>query len=156
MFRWQFYSGSGVASLGRFELEVKVEYVPTLCYLGDPRGSGGGVKEAVRASARCAWSYIIFWQLVHIKEKTCRARGQSVLTYRTETWAMKAENLKSPAQFWQSIICFVWENLRKPINEGNQMKELWPEEIRKHVILVPVLIWMVSWFFQNKNLSRPP
>ena len=66
-------------------------------------GAEGGVKEAARARVRCAWarfkelSFILTvrgaWY--HIKGKIYRACVQSVLTYGTETWTVKAENLHS-------------------------------------------------------------
>ena len=61
------------------------------------------MEEADRARVRCAWAK--FKELspiltargpsYHIKGKIFRACVQSVLTYGTETWAMKAENLQS-------------------------------------------------------------
>ena len=38
------------------EPNVKLECVPTFCYLGDTLGAGGGVEEATRARVRCAWA----------------------------------------------------------------------------------------------------
>ena len=85
------------------EPNVKLECVPKFCYLGDTLGAGGGADEAARARVRCAWAK--FKELspiltahgasYHIKGKIFRACVQSVLTYGTETWAMKAENLQS-------------------------------------------------------------
>ena len=85
------------------EPNVKLECVPKFCYLGDKLGAGGGVKEAARARVRCAWakfkesSSILTAQGAsnHIKGKIYMACVQSVLTYGTETWAMKAANLQS-------------------------------------------------------------
>ena len=82
---------------------VKVECVPEFCYLGDTLDSGGGVEEAARARVRCAWAKFkeltpiltACGALYSIKGKIYRACGQRVLTYGSETWAMKAENLKS-------------------------------------------------------------
>ena len=85
------------------EPNVKLECVPKFCYLGETLGAGGGMEEAARARVRCAWfkfkelspiltargaSYLI-------KGKICKACVQSVLTYGTETWAMKIANLQS-------------------------------------------------------------
>ena len=85
------------------EPNVKLECVPKFCYLGDTLGAGGGVDEAARARVRCAWAK--FKELSPIltargashrmKGTIFRACVQSVLTYGTETWAMKAENLHS-------------------------------------------------------------
>ena len=85
-----------------FEIEpnVKLECVPKFCYLGDTLGAGG-VGEVARARVRCAWakfkelSPILTAQgaSYHMKGKIFKACVQSVLTYGTETWAMKAENL---------------------------------------------------------------
>ena len=68
--------------------------------MSDTLGSGGGVEEAARARVRCAWAK--FKELYpiltargasyHIKGKINRACVQHVLTYGTETLAMKAEN----------------------------------------------------------------
>ena len=84
------------------EPNVKLECVPKFCYLGDTLGAGG-VDEVARARVRCAWAK--FKELSPIlmacgashrmKGKIFRACVQSVLTYGTETWAMKAENLRS-------------------------------------------------------------
>ena len=41
------------------EPNVKLEWAPKFCYLGDTLGAGGGVEEAARArmrSLRCAWA----------------------------------------------------------------------------------------------------
>ena len=61
------------------------------------------MEEAARARVRCAWAK--FKELSSIltargasypmKGKICRACVQSVLTYGTETWAMKEGNLQS-------------------------------------------------------------
>ena len=85
------------------EPNVKLECVPKFCYLGDTLGAGGGVDEAARARVRCAWAK--FKELLPIltargashrtKGKIFRVCVQSVLIYGTETWAMKAENLRS-------------------------------------------------------------
>ena len=85
------------------EPNVKLECVPKFCYLGDTLGAGGGVEEAARARVRCAWAK--FKELspiltarsasYHIKGKIYKACVQSVLTYGTETWAMKIANLQS-------------------------------------------------------------
>ena len=85
------------------EPNVKLECVPKFCYLGDTLGAGGGVDEAARARVRCAWAK--FKELSPIltargashrmKGKIFSACVQSVLIYGTETWAMKAENLRS-------------------------------------------------------------
>ena len=91
--------------LSEVELEpgVKVECVSKFCYLGDALGSGGGVVEAARAKMRCAWAK--FKELSPIltvpgasycvKGRIYSACVQSVLIYGTETWAMKADDLKS-------------------------------------------------------------
>ena len=92
---------------------------PKFCYLRDTLGARGmeevsrryqggsrryrpgGMEEAARARVRCAWTK--FKELspiltargasYHIKGKIYRASVQNVLSYRTETWAMKKENL---------------------------------------------------------------
>ena len=61
----------------------------------------GSAGEAARARVRCAWAKFkeLFSILMahgasyHIKGVMYRACVQSVLTYGTETWSMKAENL---------------------------------------------------------------
>ena len=62
--------------------------------------------EATRARVRCAWAefkefspILAAWGAsYHIKGKIYRAHVQSVLTYGTETWMMKAENRQSLAR----------------------------------------------------------
>ena len=85
------------------EPNVKLECVPNFRYLGDTLGAGGGVEEAARARVRCAWakfkeiSPILTARSAsyHMKGKIYKACVQSVLTYGTETWAMKIANLQS-------------------------------------------------------------
>ena len=84
------------------EPNVKLECVPKFCYLGDTLGAGGGLEEVARARVRCAWakfkelSPILIARSApyHIKGNIYKA-DQSVLTYGTETWAMKIANLQS-------------------------------------------------------------
>ena len=81
----------------------EVVIVPKFCYLGDTLGAAGGVEEAARARVRCAWAK--FKELspilaargasYRIKGKIYKACVQSVLTYGTETWAMKKANQQS-------------------------------------------------------------
>ena len=85
---------------------------PKFCYLGDTLGVRGGVEEATRAIVRCAWAKFkeLFPILTargasyHIKGKIYRACVQSMLTYGTETWAMKAENLHSLERTEQMMV----------------------------------------------------
>ena len=84
---------------------MKLECVPKLCYLGDTLGAGGGADKAARAMVRCARSRSYRPSLQPIltargasyfmNGKMFRACVQSVLTYGTETWAVKAKNLQS-------------------------------------------------------------
>ena len=61
------------------------------------------MEEAARASVRCAWAKFkelspiltVRGASYRIKGKIYRACAQSVLTYGTETWAMKKANLQS-------------------------------------------------------------
>ena len=86
------------------ELEpgVKVERVSKFCYLGDALGSGGGVVEATRARVRCAWAkFKEPSPILTVPGASYRIRGriysacvQSVSIYGTETWAMKADDLR--------------------------------------------------------------
>ena len=84
------------------EPNVKLECVPKFCYSGDTLG-GGSVEEAARARVRCAWakfkklSPILTAQgaSYRIKRKIYKTCVSSVLTYGTETWAMKKANLQS-------------------------------------------------------------
>ena len=87
------------------ELEpgVKVECVSKFCYLGDTLGSGGGVVEAARARVRCAWAkFKELSPILTVRGASYRIKGriysacvQSVLIYGTETWALKADDLRS-------------------------------------------------------------
>ena len=84
------------------EPNVNLECVTKFCYLGYTLGAGGGVEEVARARVRCAWAK--FKELspiltargasYRIKRKIYKACVQSVLTYGTETWAMKKANLQ--------------------------------------------------------------
>ena len=85
---------------------VKLECVPKFCFLVDTLVAGGGVDEAARARVRCAWAKFkelspiltargASYYSYRMKGKIFRPCVQSLLTYGTETWAMKAENLHS-------------------------------------------------------------
>ena len=73
------------------------------CYLGDTLGSGGGVVEVARARVRCAWAkFKELSPILTVRGASYRIKGriysacvQSVLIYGTETWAMKADDLRS-------------------------------------------------------------
>ena len=103
------------------EPNVKLECVTKFCYLGDTLGAGGGVEEAARARVRCAWAKFhelspILTASYHIKEKIYRACVQSVMTYGTETWAMKVANLQSLERWERMMVrwmCGVLLKVRK-------------------------------------------
>ena len=73
------------------------------CYLGDTLGSGEGVVEAARARVICAWAKVKeLSPILTVRGTSYRVKGriysacvQSVLIYGTETWAMKADDLRS-------------------------------------------------------------
>ena len=88
------------------EPNVKLECEVGMCFqvlLFGQHPWCGGVEEAARAQVRCAWAK--FKELspiltargasYRIKGKIYKACVQSVLTYGTETWAMKVANLQS-------------------------------------------------------------
>ena len=93
----------GLLSEDELEQGVKVECVSKFCYLGDTLGSGGGVVEAARARVRCAWAkFKELSPILTVRGASYRIKGriysacvQSVLIYGTETWAMKADDLRS-------------------------------------------------------------
>ena len=88
------------------EMEVehvgKLECVSKFCYLGDMIGSGGGAEEASRARVRCAWGK--FRELapiltsrgasLKVKGKVYSACVQCVMTYGSETWPMRVEDMR--------------------------------------------------------------
>ena len=69
--------------------------------LGDTLGSGGGVVEAARAWVRCAWakfkelSPILTVHRIVSKEGSIVLVSRVFLIYGTETWAIKADDLKN-------------------------------------------------------------
>ena len=74
------------------------------CYLGDTLGSGGGVVEASRSRVIYAWAkFKELSPILTVRGASYRIKGriyssacvQSVLIYGTETWAMKADDLRS-------------------------------------------------------------
>ena len=81
----------------------KTIIVSKFSYLGDTLGSGGGVVEAARARVRCAWAkFKELSPILTVRGASYRIKGriygacvQSVLIYGTETWAMKADDLRS-------------------------------------------------------------
>jgi len=80
----------------------KLERVDRFCYLGDMIGAGGGVEEATRARVRCAWGK--FRELspiltsrgasLKVKGRLYSACVQCVMTYGSETWATKVEDMQ--------------------------------------------------------------
>ena len=115
------FEGGPVGTVMQREVEiepnVKLECVPKFCYLSDTLGAGGGANEAVRGRARvrCAWELKELSPILtargasyHMKGKIFRACVQSVLTYGTETWAMKAENLQSLGRAEHKIMMVRW------------------------------------------------
>ena len=80
----------------------KLECVSKFCYLGDLIGSGGCAEVASRARVRCAWGK--FRELapiltskgisLKVKGKVYSACVQCVMTYGSETWPMKVEDMR--------------------------------------------------------------
>ena len=80
-------------------LGQEFEKVQSFCYLGDTLSASGGSDLAVTTRVRCAWKK--FHELAafltsratpfKIKGKVYAACVRSVITYASETWAMKAE-----------------------------------------------------------------
>ena len=78
---------------------MKLECVYEFAYLGDMLNDAGGVEQAVAARVRAVW--MKFRELggilcmrgasLRMKDVVYKACVRSVLTYGTETWAMKAE-----------------------------------------------------------------
>jgi Reverse transcriptase (RNA-dependent DNA polymerase) len=81
---------------------VNLEVVEEFCYLGDMIDAGGGAEGAARARVRCAWGK--FNQLspmlavrgasLKVKGKIYATYVRSVMVYGSETWPMKAEDIK--------------------------------------------------------------
>ena len=104
--KWIHKKCSGISVLlSEVELEpgVKWSVCPNFAICGDTLGSGGGVVEAARARVRCAWAkfkelspFLTVRGASHsIIGRIYSACVQSVLIYGTETWAMKADDLRS-------------------------------------------------------------
>ena len=78
--------------------DVKLERVYELAYLGNMLNGAGGVEQAVAARVRAAWMKfreldgILCTQGASLRMKgvVYKACVHSMLTYRAETWAMKA------------------------------------------------------------------
>ena len=92
---------------------MKLECVSKFCYLGDTLGAEGGVEEAARARVRCACAKFKELSILtargasyRIKGKIYKACVQSVLTYGTETWAMKITNLQSLERTERMMVTF--------------------------------------------------
>ena len=89
--------GKKAADEFRFE-DVKLECVYEFAYLGDMLNDTGGVEQAVAARVRAVWMKfrelggILCIQGVSLRMKgvVYKACVRIVLTYRAETWAMKA------------------------------------------------------------------
>ena len=98
-----------------------MECVSKFCYLGDTLGSGGGVVEAARARVRCAWAkFKELSPILTVRGASYRIKGriysacvQSVLIYGTETWAMKADDLRSlkgqSVWWWDGYVGCPWK-----------------------------------------------
>ena len=88
------------------EMEIehvgKLECVSKFCYLGDMISSGGGAEEASTGRVRCAWGK--FRKLapiltsrgtsLKVKGKVYRAFVQCVMTYGSEAWPMRVEDMR--------------------------------------------------------------
>jgi len=78
----------------------KFECVKEFCYLGDMLCARGGVAEASTTRARCAWKQFRLHTPIlakrgvslRMKGRVYRACVQSVMTYASETWTIKAED----------------------------------------------------------------
>ena len=92
----------------REELEV----VDKFCYLGDVIGKGGGAEEASRARVRCAWGKFRDLRMLltargaslRVKGKIYRACVQRVLVYGSETWPMKAVDMRRLVRTENSMV----------------------------------------------------
>jgi len=81
--------------------DVVLDCVTEFCYLGDMLGCGGGAGNSSRVRVSCAWKK--FRELspiltrrgasLRLKGKIYCACVRSVMTYSTETWPMKNEDL---------------------------------------------------------------
>ena len=93
----------GLPGIHRYLNSAQTWCVFKFCYLGDTLVSGGGVVEAAKAKVRCAWAKFkelspiltVRDALYCIKGRIYSACVQSVLIYGTQTWAMKADDLRS-------------------------------------------------------------
>jgi len=95
--------GIGVGVVEK-EVELKdgsrFECVNEFCYLGDMLGARGGAAEASTTRARSAWKQFRLHTPIlakrgvslRMKGRVYRACVQSVMTYASETWAMKTED----------------------------------------------------------------
>jgi len=83
------------------EQDVVLDCVTEFCYLGDMLGCGGGAGNASRVRVNCAWKKFrelspILTQRgasLRVKGKIYSACVRSVMTYGTETWPMKTEDM---------------------------------------------------------------
>ena len=81
----------------------KMECLSKFCYLGDKLVSGGGVVEAARAKVRSAWAkFKELSPILTVRGASNRIKGriysacvQGLSIFGTETWAMKADDLRS-------------------------------------------------------------
>ena len=91
-------TGGGVSSGERMGLEM----VKQFCYLGDVLDVEGGVDGAVRARISSAWKrfrelqrILIMRKLsLNVSGKVSTSCVRSVMVYGSETWAVKAEQVK--------------------------------------------------------------
>ena len=128
-------NGDSVVLLSEVELEpgVKVECVSKFCYLGDILGSGGSVVEAARARVRCAWAkFKELSPILTVRGASYRIKGriysacvQSVLIYETETWAMKADDLKSLERAERMMVRWMCEVSLKDRKCSEAMQPSW-------------------------------
>jgi len=110
-------SGDGVKVVDEVRQVVlgareELEVVDKFCYLGDVIGKGGGAEEASRARVRCAWGK--FRDLrglltargasLKVKGKIYRACVQRVLVYGSETWPMKAVDMRRLVRTENSMV----------------------------------------------------
>ena len=83
------------------EDSVKFQMVDHFCYLGDTIGAGGGANDASRARVRCGWKkFHDLAPVLTLKGASFKLKGKiyktcvrSAMTYGSETWPMKVEDM---------------------------------------------------------------
>ena len=122
--------------------DVKLECVYEFAYLCDMLNDAGGVEQAVAAKVRAVWmKYRELGEILCTRGASLRMKGVvykacvcSVLTYRAETWAIKAgvfQRLRATVRRMLRMICGV--TLKKMVEGKLIASRVGVDDLEEHL-----------------------